>query len=139
MLYPPNTMHWERGSIVIHHADAKEPKMLMRVIGRTRAGLVKTQYIDKRHKRTVWVNDLKNLLDPRDFSLLAQDFAQDYLERYQSDFERVRRWNRNHPDIGVPVLVPTSHAGPSRLYLHSGLWAWRRGYVGFAGGCRCLR
>lgn len=111
MNYEPNLIQWHKGSIVIHDADAKEPKMLMRVIGYTRDGLVKTQYIDKRHKRTVWKNGKEFLHDPRRFDLLAQDFAQEYVERYQDDFERVRRWNRNHPEIGVPVLVPTTHAG----------------------------
>lgn len=105
MLYPPNTIKWGKDNIVIHWCDAKEPKMLMRVTGRTRAGLIKTRYIDKSHKRTVWINDLKNLLDPRDFGLMAQDFAQDFLEIYQDNWERVRRWNRNHSQIGVPIQV----------------------------------
>jgi hypothetical protein len=105
MLYPPNTANWARGCIVIHHADAKEPKMLMRVIGRTRAGLIKTQYIDRRRKRTVWVNDFKNLLNPRDFGLAASDIGQEYLEIYQDNWERMRRWNRNHPQIGVRIQV----------------------------------
>lgn len=104
MLYEPNTIQWRRGDIVIHHADAKEPKMLMRVIGYTRDGLVKTQYVDSRQKRTIYRNALKNLLDPRDFQLERADFNQPYLEIYQENFESVRRWNRNHPELGVWVI-----------------------------------
>jgi hypothetical protein len=106
MLYPPNTIKWAKGNIVIHWCDAKEPKMLMRVIGYTRDGLIKTQYIDKQHKRTVWINDLKNLLDPRDFGLKAQDLSQEFIERYQRNWVMVRRWNARHPEPGVAVLIP---------------------------------
>lgn len=105
MLYEPNAIQWGKGNIVIHWCDAKEPKMLMKVIGHTRAGLIKTQYIDKSHKRTVYENDAKNLLNPRDFGLMAQELAQDYLEMYQRNWLMVRRWNRAHPSIGVRVIV----------------------------------
>lgn len=67
--YTPNTVTWRKGDIVIHHADAKQPHMLMRVIGYARDGLCKTQYVDKSHKRTIWRNDIKNLLDPAKFGL----------------------------------------------------------------------
>lgn len=114
MNHEPNLIQWHKGAIVIHDAAAKEPKMLMRVIGYTRDGLVKTQYIDKRRKRTIHKNPKESLHDPRRFDLLAQDFAQDYLERYQDDFWRAKQWNREHPEIGVPVLVLTAQAGVRR-------------------------
>jgi hypothetical protein len=142
MLYEPNTIHWGWDDIVIHWCDAKEPRMLMRVIGYTRDGLVKTQYVDRRHKRTVWKNDIKNLLDPRDFKLESCNFSQRAIESYQSEFEAVRLWNHVHPEPGVwvkkmsadgqdtPVTRTTSKAcmfGTSahiRLE-HGGGWALR--------------
>lgn len=113
MNHEPNLMHWVRGSIVIHDADAKEPKMLMKVIGFTRDGFTKTQYIDKRQSRKVFTNRMVLLHDPRRFDLLAQDFAQEYIVTYQLNFERVRRWNKNHPEPqgGVLVLALTAREG----------------------------
>lgn len=72
MNHEPNLIQWHKGAIVIHDAAAKEPKMLMRVIGYTRDGLVKTQYIDKRRKRTIHKNPKESLHDPRRFDQLAQ-------------------------------------------------------------------
>lgn len=60
----PNTTHWQKGDLVIHDADAKTDKMLMRVIGYTRDGLCKTQYVDRQHRRTIYTNELKYLHDP---------------------------------------------------------------------------
>ena len=34
--YPPNTKRWQKGDLVLHDADAKEARMLMRVIAATR-------------------------------------------------------------------------------------------------------
>lgn len=66
--YPPNTNRWKKGDLVLHYADAKEARMLMRVIGYTRVGdLCKTQYVESDRKRTVLENDIKYLLDPADF------------------------------------------------------------------------
>lgn len=60
----PNTTHWKKGDLVIHDADAKTDKMLMRVIGYTRDGLCKTQYVDRSHRRTVYKNEIAFLHDP---------------------------------------------------------------------------
>lgn len=88
---------WRIGDVVIHRADAKEPKMFMRVIGFQRVdGLCKTQYIDKSHPREVYVNDPDALCDPRDFGL-REVFN-------QASFERVRYWNNRYP-IGTLVDV----------------------------------
>jgi hypothetical protein len=84
MLYPPNTIQWKKGDIVIHWADAKEPKMLMRVIGYTRDGLCKTQYVDPNRTRQVWTNRVTSLLNPKDFRL--DEYAN------QEEFEAERRY-----------------------------------------------
>lgn len=106
MNYKPNKIQWRRGDIVIHDADAKEPKMLMRVVGFTRdRDLVKTQYIDKSHKRTVWKNPMESLHDPVQFGLVRDPWAQPYLERYQSEFEAMRWWNRTYtPGVWVKTM-----------------------------------
>lgn len=78
--YRKNTRHWKRGELVVHVGDAKRADMLMRVIGYTRDGLVKTQYIDpyyenenpQRHFKStskVWTNEMSFLLDPKDFGI----------------------------------------------------------------------
>lgn len=69
MNYPANTRGWVKGDIVIHDADAKREDMLMIVIGYTRGGLVKTQYVDRRHHRTIYRNALRYLHDPQLFGL----------------------------------------------------------------------
>ena len=72
MNYEPNTTHWKRGDIVIHDADSKTPNMLMKVIGYTRDGLVKTQYVNPQYKRTIYTNELPYLHDPARFGLKAE-------------------------------------------------------------------
>lgn len=96
--YPKNTIRWRKDAIVIHHADAKEPRMLMRVVGYTRDGLCKTQYVDKRRARTIWKNDPANLLDPNGFGMNSDwgHCAQDVIERIQENWELVRAWNRKY-------------------------------------------
>lgn len=93
--YPPNTYQHRKGDIVLHHADDKHPKMFMTVIGYTRDGLVKTQYLDRRHKRTIYKNDLKNLLMLDQFNLKGDEDPDEY--------ERVRLWNYYQP-IGTKVV-----------------------------------
>lgn len=65
MNYEPNTKRWGEGSLVLHDADVKEAKMLMRVIGYTREGLCAVEYIEPSQPRTVYENDIKYLHDPR--------------------------------------------------------------------------
>lgn len=69
MNYQPNTHRWQRGKLVLHDADEKTAAMLMIVIGYTRDGLCKTQYVERSRKRTVWKNDIKYLHDPQQFGL----------------------------------------------------------------------
>src|SRR5690242_15892723 len=94
--YAPNTITWQRGDVVLHYADAKHPKMFMRVIGYTRDGLCKTQYIGADHKRTIYKNDIKNLLDPTKFGLTGIEDAY--------EFERARLWNFYCP-VGTIVIL----------------------------------
>lgn len=97
MNYKANDIQWCRGDVVIHDADAKEPKMLMKVVGFTRdRQLVKTQYIDKRRKRTIWTNPMESLHDPVRFNLVRDPWAQSYVERYQDEYEAMRIWNHHH-------------------------------------------
>lgn len=69
MNYAPNTIHWPKGALVIHDYDAKRADMLMVVIGRTREGLVRTQYRDRQRGRKVYVNELCYLHDPARFGI----------------------------------------------------------------------
>jgi hypothetical protein len=94
-LYPYNTRHWLKGDIVLHMYDDKHPRMFMKVIGYTRDGLCKTRYIDRRHKRTIYKNEIRSLLDPADFKFKGHENPDEY--------ERVRLWNFYHP-IGTPIL-----------------------------------
>lgn len=81
--YRKNTRRWKRGNLVLHVGDAKRPDMLMEVIGFTRDGLVKTQYIDRfydgenrqRHYKstsTIYKNEFPSLLDPADWGITYQ-------------------------------------------------------------------
>jgi hypothetical protein len=94
--YPPNTTQWRSGDVVLHFADAKQPKMFMRVEGYTRDGLCKTRYIDPQQPRKVYTNPVSSLLNIRDF-----DFKEDMK---QADFEACRRWNHFH-QVGTVVDV----------------------------------
>lgn len=87
MNYPQNTTHWNIGDLVLHDADAKEPRMFMRVTGYTREGLVLTKYIDPtRNGKNTWKNDIKYLHAPDKFGFTALCT--------QSDYDLVKYWNR---------------------------------------------
>lgn len=112
MNYEANTFRWRKGDIVLHDGDAKEPKMLMVVIGYTRAGLCKTQYMDKRKRRTIYKNDIAYLHNPERFKLW-QPFnviAQEYLEHWQEEFELVRYWNNRYLP-GTAVKTTSADGG----------------------------
>ena len=126
-IYKPNKNLWGKGHVVIHDADAKEPKMLMMVIGRTRDGLIKTQYVDKRQKRTIYKNDLKYLHEPELFGLNSRwgVKAQEYFEDVQREFEMVRWWNQIYPEV---VFVKTMSADGD------GLTTYTTGHAKFQSG-----
>lgn len=76
MNYEPNTIDWPVGALVIHDADAKSPHMLMRVTGRDKDGLYRTQYAyPDRHptawQRKIWRNDKRYLHDPTRFGIIT--------------------------------------------------------------------
>lgn len=71
MLYEPNKIKWKIGDIVIHDADAKEERMLMKVVDLIYYmgdNLYVTVYINLSDK-TKWKNDLKFLHDPARFGI----------------------------------------------------------------------
>lgn len=73
MNYTPNTKRWQVGDVVIHDADAKMLKMLMRVVGLdVENDLVMTEYIvdDRPNRRNrIMKNDFRVLHDPAMFNL----------------------------------------------------------------------
>lgn len=105
MNHAPNLEHWPVGAIVIHDADAKEPRMLMKIVGFTRDGYAKTKYLGSRTRREIHTNRMVVLHDPRRFGLLAQEFTALQIERYQDSFEQVRGWNKTYSELGMAVCV----------------------------------
>ncbi len=79
MNYPENKEKWERGDIVIHDADAKEHKMLMRVVAfNSRNGRYITRYVypgwiegKSSGLSDSYQNDIKSLHNPRRFGLIV--------------------------------------------------------------------
>ena len=115
MNHKPNTIHWHRGDIVIHDADAKEPRMLMRVMGFQRnTGFTKCQYIDKRHHRKIYLQETQQSLHaPEYFGLRSEwgECSQEELKRIQRDFELVRIFNRTHRTEGYIVQTTSADGG----------------------------
>lgn len=107
-----NEIQWRKGDIVIHDADAKEPKMLMKVIGYTRDGLCKTQYISRDHKRTVWKNDIQYLHKPEMFKILScwGDYHQSAFAKLQTNWENVRIWNHRN-QVGQKIETTSADGG----------------------------
>lgn len=99
MNYEPNLIKWTKDSIVIHDADAKEPKMLMRVTGFTRDGMVKTKYINPALPRREYRNSMTYLHDPARFGLSVSIamMTRELREQAQLEWERVRAWNNRYP------------------------------------------
>lgn len=104
---------WRRGDIVIHWGDAKEPRMLMKIIGFTRKdNLAKCQYVSKRHKRTIYPNGMQYLLYPKDFGL-DPDWGlhtQERLDYYQQQWELARFWNYQYQP-GLKVRTTSADGG----------------------------
>jgi hypothetical protein len=102
MPYPDNKIYWPADKIVLHKADAKHPKMYMRVIGYTRDGLCKTQYVNLLQMRKIWTNPISELLDPEDFGLRGTEDPDEY--------EQMRIWNYYHP-VGIAVITISEDGG----------------------------
>lgn len=113
MNYESNTIQWQRGDIVIHDADAKEPRMLMKIVGFQRGtGLAKCQYVDQRQPRKIYVNELKYLHDPGEFGIDQRwgEYAPVHIERIQDEWEQCHHWNRNH-EPGIRVRTTSADGG----------------------------
>lgn len=132
MNYEPNTEQWRWDDLVIHDADQKHPKMLMKVVGFTRDGLVKTQYLDPRgvrnggHSRQIWANDMKYLHDPNRFCIPTKGvpprMAVKAFEQYMQEWDMMVRWNKTY-QVGQEVRTTsddggfvTFTGGPARMY-----------------------
>lgn len=152
MNYEPNTEQWRWDDLVIHDADAKHPKMLMVVIGFTRDGLVKTQYLDRRgirnggRSRKVLKNDLKYLHNPSRFGIdvkgITPHLGTERFVQWCDEFDMMRRWNNKY-QVGQRVRTTSGDGGfetvtggiaymngtTSHIYLkhtpeHRGGWWW---------------
>lgn len=131
-LYPANTVRWRKGEIVIHDSDAKEPKMLMVVIGYSRDGLCKTQYVSREHKRTVWKNEIAFLHEPSQFGINPDWGHQSIVNEVQRNWARVKNWNlkfpENHPVLFVMNDEKTQACGKAYITQEG------RGYLPIVGG-----
>lgn len=147
MNYKPNTQKWGVGWLVLHDCDSKEPRSLMEVVGFTRDGLYKTQYLFKSRKRKIWKNELKYLHDPRPWlgdTRGWRDYGQERLDEIQRDFERVQRWNASY-QVGQMVMTTSADGGfisttrTTALFVNNAARIWLH-YVdvptrGMRGGC----
>lgn len=112
MNYEPNTTKWGKGDIVIHDADAKEPKMLMTVVGMTKEGLVKTVYTNTLMRRTVYLNPREVLHDPSRFGLNHRwgHASQKEQRIVQEEWEQARWFNNRYP-VGTRVKTTSADGG----------------------------
>ena len=112
MNYEPNTTQWNKGAIVVHDADYKQPRGLMRVTGYTRNGLAKCKYVSKKKPRKVYENQVMYLLDPELFGLNPEwgDYSEEHLERIQTEWEQAKMWNFMF-EIGQPVITTSADGG----------------------------
>ena len=70
MNYKENERDWKVEDIIIHDADAKTPRMLMRVIGfNEKLGLIRTVYLDRNVNGAIFENEKKYLHDPKKFGI----------------------------------------------------------------------
>lgn len=120
MNYEPNTEQWRWDDLVIHDADAKHPKMLMVVIGFTRDGLVKTQYLDRRGirngglPRKVYTNEMKVLHNPNRFGInmkgITPHLGTERFVQWCDEFDMMKRWNKKYP-VGQRVRTTSADGG----------------------------
>lgn len=132
MNYEPNTTQWNKGAIVVHDADYKQPRGLMRVTGYTRNGLAKCKYVSKKKPRAVYENQVMYLLDPELFGLNPEwgNYSEENLERIQTEWEQVKMWNFMF-EVGQPVITTSADGGfktvtTGRAYIDKGGNAWVR-------------
>jgi hypothetical protein len=79
-IYEPNTIEWNIGDLVIHDADAKQARLLMRVIAKNldeKGEIVLiTEYIgedmrEKYKRHNHWPNHIRSLHDPKKFGIMV--------------------------------------------------------------------
>ena len=69
MNYEPNNIDWKVGDLVIHDADRKTERMLMRVVGIEPNGLTKTEYVSLKGTLRYYFNRKEVLHDPARFGV----------------------------------------------------------------------
>ena len=120
MNYPENTTYWQIGAIVLHDADAKEPRMFMQVIGYTKDGCAKTRYIDTtRNGKKIWTNEMQYLHAPEEFGI--------GVGCTQNDFDLVKYWNRqcgNREKVQVIGGCEAITFTQGQAFLLNGVGAW---------------
>ncbi len=74
--YTTNTRRWHKGDLVLHRADAKQPYMMLEIMGYRRDGLVKCRYFAlPRHlqkRQRIYHLPLAELLDPETFGIATE-------------------------------------------------------------------
>lgn len=77
----PNKIIWSVGDLVIHDADAKTQKMLMRVVDTLEDGRIKTRYINTAGGKPYYLNSIEVLHDPAMFGIdtHSQSFTEEEL------------------------------------------------------------
>jgi len=115
MNYTPNTIDWQIGDLVIHDADHKSDDMIMRVVGRTRDGLIKTKYLGPDQsflvhacRNKVWTNPKEVLHDPDRFGIPIPAWYRPPQPAPASASEA----SPTHPHTHTPTLSPTPPPGP---------------------------
>ncbi len=89
MIYEANTTRWEIGDIVIHDADAKTDRMLMRVVGETDDGRLITRYLDRSVCRDKYENRPDVLHDPYSSGYQYQPTGPTSIDREEMESEEV--------------------------------------------------
>jgi hypothetical protein len=112
MNYEENTIQWRIGDIVIHDADAKEPRLFMRIDGFTLDGLAMCRYVNPNQGQGIYKNRLASLHDPSRFGLLVEWAALGWkrLETIQRQWDWARRWNY-YRGVGVAVRTTSADGG----------------------------
>lgn len=69
MNYEPNKTNWKVGDLVIHDADEKAERMLMKVITIFENGRIGTEYLTREGNQPIYHNSKEVLLDPARFGI----------------------------------------------------------------------
>lgn len=112
MNYEPNTEFWKEDAIVIHDADEKHPKMLMRIIGFTPEGTAYCRYVDRRRFAGSYLNGLQVLHAPERFGMKSEwgKLTQEQFVALVEEWEQVRLWNF-YQSPGSPVRTTSADGG----------------------------